>query len=159
MRLAFMLALWTGQRQGDVLRVTWAAYDGANIRFKQGKTGTRVIVPVGAPLKAILDATQRRAPQIVTNEDGHPFTSSGFRASFRATQARAGIEGLTFHDLRGTAVTRLAVAGATEMEIAAITGHAVTDVRSILDRNYFSRVAELGQSAIRKLEKRTKDAN
>jgi integrase len=126
MRLAFMLAIWTGQRQGDVLRVTWAAYDGQSIRFTQGKTGIRVIVKVGAPLKAILDVTPRRAPQIVTNDEGRPFTSSGFRASFRKTQARAGITGLTFHDLRGTAVTRLAVAGATEMEIAAITGHAVS---------------------------------
>jgi integrase len=156
MRLAFMLALWTGQRQGDVLRITWTAYDGASIRFKQGKTGIRVIVPVGAPLKELLDATARRAPQIVTNEDGHPFTSSGFRASFRTAQAKAGIKGLTFHDLRGTAVTRLAVAGATEMEIAAITGHAVSDVRSILDKSYFGRVAELGKNAIRKLEARTK---
>lgn len=36
MRLAFMLALWTGQRQGDILTVTWAAYDGGAIRFRQG---------------------------------------------------------------------------------------------------------------------------
>jgi integrase len=156
MRLAFMLALWTGQRQGDILRLAWSAYDGVSIRFKQAKTGVRVVVPVGAPLKAILDATSRRAPQVVTNEDGRPFTSSGFRASFRATQVRAGVKGLTFHDLRGTAVTRLAVAGATEMEIAAITGHAVSDVRSILDQNYFGRVAELGKSAISELERRTK---
>ena len=27
MALAFMLALWTGQRQGDLLRLTWGAYD------------------------------------------------------------------------------------------------------------------------------------
>ena len=26
--LAMMLALWTGQRQGDLLRLTWSAYDG-----------------------------------------------------------------------------------------------------------------------------------
>lgn len=159
MRLAYMLALWTGQRQADVLNVTWSAYDGASIRFRQGKTGVRLVIPVGGPLKEILDATPRRAPQIVTNDEGRPFTSSGFRASFRTAQARAGVTGLTFHDLRGTAVTRLAVAGATEMEIAAITGHAVSDVRSILEKHYFSRVAELGKSAIRKLETRTKIPN
>jgi integrase len=156
MRLAFMMALWTGQRQGDILRLTWTAYDGHSIRLKQSKTGVKVTVPTGAPLKAILDTTPRRAPQIVTNEDGRPFTSSGFRASFRAAQARAGITDLTFHDLRGTAVTRLAIAGATEMEIAAITGHVISEVRSILDRHYLSRTTELGENAIRKLEKRTK---
>ena len=26
--LAFMLAIWTGQRQGDLLRLPWSAYDG-----------------------------------------------------------------------------------------------------------------------------------
>ena len=157
MRLAVMLALWTGQREGDVLRVTWAAYDGQSIKFTQSKTRARPKVKVGAPLKALLDVTPPRAPQIVTNDEGRPFTSSGFRASFRKTQKRAGITGLTFHDLRGTAVTRLAVAGASEMEIAAITGHAVSDVRSILDRNYFGRVAELGESAITKLERKAKE--
>jgi integrase len=27
--LAMMLALWTGQRQGDLLRLPWSAYDGS----------------------------------------------------------------------------------------------------------------------------------
>ena len=33
-----------------------------------------------------------------------------------------GVSGVAFHDLRGTAVTRLALAGCTEAEIASITG-------------------------------------
>ena len=70
MRLA---AMWTGQRQGDILRLTWAAYDGTHIRLTQQKTGRRVIVMVGAPLKALLEATQRKSPQIVTNEDGRVY--------------------------------------------------------------------------------------
>ena len=60
--------------------------------------------------------------------------------------------GLTFHDLRGTAVTRLALAGCTEAEIATITGHSLRDVRSILDANYLHRDPALAESAIRKLE-------
>jgi hypothetical protein len=39
----------------------------------------------------------------------------------------AGIAGLTFNDLRGTAVTRLALVECTEAEIATITGHALRD--------------------------------
>jgi hypothetical protein len=67
-----------------------------------------------------------------------------------------GVVGVTFNDLRGTAVTRLALAGATEAEIATITGHALTDVRSILDANYLHRHPALAEAAIRKLESRTK---
>jgi integrase len=76
----------------------------------------------------------------------------------RVRGERAG-EGLTFHDLRGTAVSRLASAGATEMEIAAITGHAVNDVRSIMDKFYFNRDPAMAVSAVQKLEQGTKSAN
>ena len=110
LRLAFMLALWTGQRQGDLLRLPWSAYDGTTIRLKQGKTGARVTIPVGAPLKAMLDATKKRAVTILATENNTAWTSSGFRASWRTACKRAGVSGVTFHDLRGTAVTRLALA-------------------------------------------------
>ena len=60
---------------------------------------------------------------------------------------------MTFHDLRGTAVTRLAIVGCTEAEIAFLTGHSLRDVRSILDANYLHRDPALGESAIRKLER------
>ena len=43
---------------------------------------------------------------------------------------------MTFNDLRGTAVTRLALVGCSEAEIATITGHSLRDVRSILDAHY-----------------------
>jgi hypothetical protein len=63
---------------------------------------------------------------------------------------------VTFHDLRGTAVTRLAIVGCTEAEIAYLTGHSLRDVRSILDANYLHRDPALGKSAISKLERGTK---
>jgi integrase len=39
MDLPLLLALWTGQRQGDLLRLPWSAYDGEHIRLRQSKTG------------------------------------------------------------------------------------------------------------------------
>jgi hypothetical protein len=58
------------------------------------------------------------------------------------------------HDIRGTAVTRLAIAGATVPEIASVTGHSLSDVRSILDSHYLHRDPELAKSAIAKLEEK-----
>ena len=66
---------------------------------------------------------------------------------------------MTFNDLRGTAVTRLAIAECTEAEIATITGHSLRGVRAVLDSHYLSRDQVLGESAIRKLEKGTKTPN
>lgn len=159
LHLPLLLALWTGQRQGDLLRLPWSAYDGHYVRLRQSKTGARVVIPVGAPLKAALDAAQKDGPMILTSTDHRPWTSDGFRASWRKACARAGVVGVTFNDLRGTAVTRLALAGCTEAEIGTITGHTLRDVRSILDSHYLYRDPALAESAIRKLEKRTKSPN
>ncbi len=156
LHLALMLGLWTGQRQGDLLRLPWSAYDGTHIKLKQRKTGARVVVKVGAPLKAALVAAPKRSTIILTNSEGKPWTSDGFRASWGKACKAAGVIGVTFNDLRGTAVTRLALVGATEAEIATITGHSLRGVRAILDTHYLSRDPALGDSAITKLERGTK---
>jgi hypothetical protein len=53
-------------------------------------------MPAGAPLKAILDVTARRGPLTLTNFYGRPWTSDGFRTSWRKLCAQAGIDGLPF---------------------------------------------------------------
>jgi integrase len=161
LHLPLLLALWTGQRQGDLLRLPWSAYDGAMIRLRQSKSMRRgarrpvtVTIPVGAPLKEALNAAakNKRSTIILTTMDGTPWTSDGFRASWGKACAKAGVVGVTFNDLRGTAVTRLAIGGCTEAEIATITGHSLRDVRSILDAHYLHRDPELARAAIHKLE-------
>ncbi|NIY97980.1 MAG: tyrosine-type recombinase/integrase [Cytophagia bacterium] len=153
-RLAYLLAVWTGQRQGDLLRLTWTAYDGSHIRLKQGKTGRRVVIPVAGVLKAALDeaAQDKKAVTILTTTKGTAWTGHGFSATWRKTLAKAQVTGLTFHDLRGTAVTRLAIAGCSEAEIATFTGHSLRDVGAILDAHYLSRDARLAESALSKRE-------
>jgi integrase len=155
LHLPLLLAVWTGQRQGDLLALPWSAYDGKYIRLRQSKTKVRVVIPVGAPLKAALDATAKRSTIVLTTIDGKPWTPDGFRSSWGKAYDRAGLAGVTFNDLRGTAVTRLALVGCTEAEIATITGHTLRDVRSILDSHYLHRDVALAESAIRKLERGT----
>jgi integrase len=150
--LAFLLAIWTGQRQGDLLRLPWSAYDGETIRLKQGKTGVRVAIKVAAPLKVALDRTKRKGPLILTNSDGRPWTPDSFRHAWGDACDKAEIEGVTFHDLRGTAVTRFFLAGATVPEIAAMTGHSLRAAQDILDKNYFHRDAALAESAVIKAD-------
>ena len=162
MTLAVTLALWTGQRQGDLLRLRWSDYDGNSIRLTQSKTRRPVAIVVAQPLKALLDGTKRESPCVLTSRSGEQFTSDGFRTSWGKLCKKAGVRGLTFHDLRGTAVTKLARAGATVQEIASITGHSLKDVATILDRHYLGDRASLAASGIKKLERkerRTKTVN
>jgi integrase len=159
LQLALLLALWSGQRQGDLLRLPWSAYDGKHVRLRQSKTGTPVVILVGAPLKAVLDATPRQSPIILTRANGRPWTGQAFRSAWLRVCKAAGITGVTFHDLRGSCVTRLALVGATEAEIATITGHSLRSVRAIIDFHYLARDPALGENAIRKLERGTKAPN
>ncbi len=152
LQLALIIALWTGQRQGDLLRLSWTQYDGRVIRLQQGKTGARVVIPVGEPLRLRLDPIKRRDGNILVNLEGEAWTEDGFRSSWAKAFKKAGLSGVTFNDTRGTAVTRLALAGCTEAEIATITGHSLRDVRSILDAHYLHRDPKLAENAILKLE-------
>lgn len=152
---ALLLALWTGQRQGDLLKAAWPNYDGAALRVRQGKTGARVAVPLASAMRAMLDEMRTRMGNsltILTNTRGKPWTSDGFRTSWGKACKAAGIVGLTFHDLRGTAVTRLALSGCSTSQIASITGHSLKDVESILDAHYLGGKIELAEQAILKLE-------
>jgi len=151
MRLALVLALHTGQRQGDLLRLGWSSYDGKTISLRQGKTGRFVRVPCTAALRKSLDGAPRRATVILTTKTGGAWKKRYFANQWEETCQRAGITGLHFHDIRGTTVTMLAEAGCTVPEIAAITGHTLRSAQEILDR-YLARTGTLAVTAIAKLE-------
>ena len=151
MRLAMMLAVNTGQRQGDLRRLPWSAYDGTVLKVRQRKTGAYVLVPVSDELKAVLDAAPRASPLMLVNSDGKPWSESGFQSAWGKATARAAIEGLTFHDLRGTAVVWLARAGCNVVEIYSITGHKPGDAQAILTAHYLPQDGQTAANAIAKL--------
>lgn len=154
LRLAMELARWTGQRQGDLLRLTWTAYDGTHIKLRQGKTGRVVRFKVYSELKAVLDAAKREAVTILTTTRRAPtsWTSDGFRASWAAVCNAAKVEGVTFHDLRGTFIT-LAYRkhGASIREVAEITGHSERDAEAIIRKHYLA-----GDAVIERIESANK---
>jgi integrase len=178
MHLPLLIGLWTGQREGDILRLKWSAYDGQVIRLKQRKGQRRgkkknasaiVVIPVAEPLKIALDSaraarlTAKVRPlkiedeTICLNSDGEPWREgrdgfNGFISSFRKAKEKAGVEGVTFGDLRGTAVTRLALSGCTVPEICSITGHSHAEANAILEAHYLHRDPAIAWNAIRKLE-------
>lgn len=145
---ALILGLWTGQRQGDLLKLRWNAYDGHTLSVEQSKTKTYVRVKVSTELKTMLDSMERTAVTILTNQAGKPW-GSGFKSSWRKACDRAGIEGLNFHDLRGTFVTLAWRNGATIEEISDVTGHSIKDAERIIRKHYL-----VSGGAVEKIEKR-----
>lgn len=168
---ALILALHTGQRYGDLVRLRWSDYDGEVIMLRQSKGNYKrtVAVTVTAALKLMLDRMDRRGPFILTRSDGRPwFTEKDDKALGKAWGAHMKVSGLYhkpwdemsraekqdqlhYNDLRGTAVTMLAEAGATVPEIASITGHTMKSVHTILEK-YMARTPALSKAAIIKFE-------
>lgn len=139
-----LMALWTMQRQADLLTMPTLAFDGERIAVKQHKTGARVRVRAAADILPILqDAKATGRQRVLVNSFGQNWTSSGFRASWRKEMKRLGILGVTFHDLRGTAITfAYAKLDASHDEkikmIAEISGHSKDDAEAIIRRHYLA---------------------
>ncbi len=128
LRRVVVLGLYTGQRRGDLISLTWAAYDGATIRLRQAKTGALLVLPVHPVLKAELDAWKaEKADSIMILTT--PRTGAWKDGTFLSHEMAKGLKkiglpaGLNVHGLRKAAARRLAEAGCTVHEIASITGH------------------------------------
>lgn len=150
--LAIMLAAYTGQRQGDLLALKWAAYDGKRITLTQNKTGKRVIIPVLPQLKAALDATSRTSTHILVSEKTQrPYASRYFAEQLVELREKLSLPaGLHFKHLRNTALLWLFESGCTTAEAAAITGHSIQYCQSILDV-YFVASEKLADNASDKM--------
>ena len=109
-------------------------------------------MPVSKRLHAVISTMPRVSPVMLTNSYGRPWQGNSFRKAWGAVAAKASISELTFHDLRGTAVTRLSEADCTPQQIARFTGHSLRDVAAILDR-YLARTDKLASMALAKLER------
>ena len=91
----------------------------------QQKTGTALTIPITAALaEAINAAAPSEAMVFLVNELGRAFTAKGFGKWFTGQCQRVGLTGLSPHGLRKAACRRLAEAGCSANEIAAISGHA-----------------------------------
>jgi integrase len=123
-RLVFELALNTGQRRGDIVEMGWQHVSGGVIHVRQNKTGARVAIPITPELLEVLDALPSDRLTFLTTATGAPFTAAGLGNAFREAVNAAGVsKQLALHGLRKAAARRLAEAGCTTHEIAAVTGH------------------------------------
>lgn len=127
-RRVAILALETGLSQQDLLVLPKSAVRGNVLVSKRLKNGTPVAIPVSPKLRAMLDAMPASdSVTILTKENGLPWDTkgNGLRNAFRDACADAGVTGLTFHDMRGTFVTRRRMMGWTAEETALCSGHKV----------------------------------
>jgi integrase len=116
--------LHTGQRRSDGrqhVRGDWLHF--TQQRNRNSKPVT-LAIPIQPELRRIIDATPSGGLTFLISELDRPFSADGFGNRFRKWCDEAGLPPeSSAHGLRKTAASRFAEAGATELEIRAITGH------------------------------------
>ena len=168
---AVMMGCDLGQRRGDLVRLPVVRIQEGVVRLTQSKRGARIAVPLTPRLARRLEAAaaRRRAldpecPTVLIDETTkRPYGATAFSRAFAEIRALAvagsekhgtapcpSVADALFLDTRDTAVTRLAEAGCTIPEIAAITGHSLRSIYEIL-KHYLDLTGAIASSAIAKL--------
>ena len=147
-RLALSLLLYTGQRRGDVIRIGRQHIRDGVVHVRQQKTGIELAIPIHHTLAAIITETTTDHLTLLTTQTGKPFSAAGFGNWFRDRCNEAGLAHCSAHGLRKAAARRLAEAGCTMHEIAAITGHA-----SLSEIQRYTKAADQKRLALSAMKK------
>jgi integrase len=126
LRPLVVLAINTGMRRGELLNLTWERVDFSRdvIYVTNTKSGKDRVVPMNQLVRQELTGLRERADGefvFVSKRTGLNLTE--IKKGFNAACVEAEIENFRFHDLRHTAGTRLADAGADAFTIKEILGH------------------------------------
>jgi integrase len=108
------------------------------------------LIPIYGELREFLATIPRKGELVLTNTRGQPW--KGFGSSWNKALHAAGLDGrdLHFHDLRGTAATKLFKANLTIREIAETLAWSEDRVERLIDR-YVKR-DEILRDRIRRID-------
>jgi integrase len=150
---AIRLALWSGQRQGDLCKAKWSDIKNEALIVEQQKTGAIVGLPLIGGFRLFLDSLPKESAYILNSSLGTPWEESSLRQAWSGAVAGCGQDktGNRFHDLRGTTITTLADMGASEAQIASISGHAYGGQAPTL-RTYLRKTHVQARAAMEKLD-------
>jgi integrase len=119
LRDILLFALETGCRRGEIVKLLWEDVDleAHTALLRDPKSGSDRAVPLSVAAKGVLASTSKSGPSVF------PVKPDAITKKFATLCLELGIEGLTFHDLRHEATSRLFEKGFNTMEVASITGH------------------------------------
>ena len=114
------LALATAMRRGELLSLRWEHVDlQAQTAFLPNtKNGDSRTVPLSSVAIQVLASLPRHISGVVI-----PVKFFTLDAAFKRARKRAGLDDVRFHDLRRTAITRMAEKLPNVIELAAVSGH------------------------------------
>ena len=131
---AIKLAVETGLRLGDLIRLPWSDVSDVRIRTLTSKRSRETVIPITKRLRAVIKDTPKLGPIVLTSRLQRPWTKDGLQSSFTRLKRRTGLTEKRWHDFRGTAVTRLAKSNLKSRDIARIMAWSEDRIEGILDK-------------------------
>lgn len=123
-RLAYTLLLYTTQRGGDVTRMHRADLVAGELHVIQEKTGAELYLPFVEEIQRALAAYPAKGLTLFGRMNGKPMTRAGLTKFMKTAAAKAGLPAKCVpHGLRKAGIRRMAEAGKTTKQIAAVSGH------------------------------------
>lgn len=123
-RLAYALLLYTGQRVGDVARMSRADVSDGLVHVVQEKTGAELYVPIAPELERAMKACPAMGLTLIGDASGRPLKRAALSHLMRSAIKAAELPPrCVSHGLRKAAMRRLAEHDATDKQIAAVSGH------------------------------------
>jgi len=123
-RLAYTLLLYTTQRGGDVTKMNRADIVAGELHVIQQKTGAELYLPFVQEIQRALVAYPANGLSLFGRKDGKPITRGGLTSFMKEAVEKAGLPAKCVpHGLRKAGMRRMAEAGASVNQIAAVSGH------------------------------------
>jgi len=149
LRPVILLALDSGMRRGEILKLRWEGIDFDNRTITVIASHTKTQTERLAPLTARVAEALRKMP---TASD-KVFSTVYIQRSWSTSKRLAGLDALQFRDLRRTAGTRMELCGIPHVIVQKILGHSAQDITG---RHYIAATAETIRDVAERLDARTR---
>jgi len=130
--LIVLLAITTGARRGELLKLCWRDIDikGRRATIYDTKNGKNRVLPLTNEVINELKRFQGIGNTVLFPSISDPEKAYDFRIPWKKALDLAKVDDFNFHDLRHTCASYLAQNGATLVQIAEVLGHSNTVVTS-----------------------------
>jgi len=150
LRVIVILALGTGMRKGEILQLKWKyinfeeQYIEVGVDEMATKSEKRRIVPIDDYIVDVL-RNWKSDSEYIFCKDGKPYKD--IKKSYNKALKKAGIEDVTFHDLRHTFASHAVMNGMDLYTLQNILGHSsikMTERYSHLSKSHLKKSAQQG---------------